>query len=105
MSFYKSPKDEWTHQQTRLRCKHTAEWRRHVAEQEGVRNTLLIRQEQERQQCMGDLLLLRDQQNQALARLQQYNNQTRQALRTRQAAEMAELRQRIKAARRGRDLA
>ncbi|GAB3752850.1 hypothetical protein [Spirosoma pomorum] len=105
MSFYELPKDEWAHQQTRLRCKHTAEWRRLVTHEEGIRNNLLMVQLQQRQQCSGDLFELRQQHQQALATLEQRHNQTRQALRTRQAEEMEELRRQTKDARRGRALA
>jgi hypothetical protein len=101
MSLYESPKDEWAHQQTRLRCKHTAEWRRLVTHEEGIRNNLLMEQLQERQQCCDDMFLLRQQHHQAVTTLEQQNNQTRQALRARQNEEMAELRRQMKAARRG----
>jgi hypothetical protein len=102
MSFYESIKDEWTQQQTRLRCKHTAEWRRYVAHEEGVRNKILTMQTAERQQCLDNLTSLRQQHQQVLAALQQQNDQARQALRFRQAEEMAELRQQTKAARKAR---
>jgi hypothetical protein len=105
MSFYELPKDEWDHQQTRLRCKHTAEWRRLVTHEEGIRNRLLMGQMQERQQCNDNLLSLRQKHDQAVATLEQQNNQTRQALRTRQAEEMEELRKQTKVARRARALA
>ncbi|QKZ14229.1 hypothetical protein [Spirosoma sp. KUDC1026] len=101
MSFHELPKDEWTHQQTRLRCKHTAEWRRLVTHEEGIRNNLLKVHMLERQQCCDDLFVLRQQQQQALMTLEQQSNQTRQALRARQAEEMAELRKQTKAARQG----
>lgn len=101
MPAYKLPKDEWTYKQTRLRCKHTAEWRRHVAHDMEISKQLVMAQEQERQQCEGDLFLLRQQHQQTLAILQQQHEQIRQALRSRQAEEMVELREQMKAARRG----